>query len=395
MAVISILKNLKKDNNRPLIANIMFDYCIIMAGGSGTRLWPASNTEKSKQFLPVSRENKTDTFFSASLERAFSTLNPHGEVIVVAGKTHVPHIIESCALLKADERKRIVVIPEPQAKNTAAAVLCGIVYTERVAGAGRTILVLTSDHLISPLSAFKSDAESVLDFIKDGHLAVFGIPPKKAETGYGYIEAADDLKEAKVYQVASFREKPDRKKAEEFIATGRFYWNSGMFAFSSSAMMKAFRDNASEVYLPFEKIKTPAETAYSVNQDVRILSNWLNLEDVYAEAKNISFDYAIAEKYAHTVMVKAGFDWRDIGSWDEYALLLGDTGSEIYQVNSSSCFVDSDIPVALCAVDDLIVVVRSGKDGRAASVLIAKKGETQAVKDITEQIKLAGKKNLL
>jgi mannose-1-phosphate guanylyltransferase/mannose-1-phosphate guanylyltransferase/mannose-6-phosphate isomerase len=120
-------------------------------------------------------------------------------------------------------------------------------------------------------------------------------------------------------------------------------------------------------------------------------------------AKSISFDYAIAEKCSQTVMAAARFDWLDVGSWDEYAKLLGSSRGEVFATGlppglpppTASCFVDADIPVALCGVRDLIVVVRSGKDGSPPVVLVAKKGETQGVKEIVEQIKAAGRTELL
>jgi mannose-1-phosphate guanylyltransferase/mannose-1-phosphate guanylyltransferase/mannose-6-phosphate isomerase len=160
-------------------------------------------------------------------------------------------------------------------------------------------------------------------------------------------------------------------------------------------MLEEFSRRAPEVIRPFKKLRAPDEQCYGTKKGLRILEEWPELKDAYAETKNISFDYAIAEKCSQTVMVKAGFDWIDVGNWDEYARLLGNTGSEVYQSGCESCFVDSDIPVALAGVKDLIVTVRSGGDGGPPVVLIAKKGETQRVRDIVEQIKTAGRTELL
>jgi mannose-1-phosphate guanylyltransferase len=270
------------------------------------------------------------------------------------------------------------------------------------------MLVLTSDHIIQPLEVFVRDAACAAAFARQGKLVVFGIPPRAPETGYGYIEAAEVLScsggEASglpsVFRAAAFREKPDRAAAEAFLAAGCFYWNSGMFAFSSGFILEEFRRNAPECLLPFEALKAPAESAYAVRQGIPVLEVWPGLDDAYAAVKGISFDYAIAEKCGQTVMVAAGFDWFDVGSWDEYARLLGAPRGEVYAARlpagrEGSCFVDADIPVALCGVEDLIVVVRSGKDGGPAAVLIAKKGETQGVRDIVEQIRASGRAELL
>jgi mannose-1-phosphate guanylyltransferase len=203
-----------------------------------------------------------------------------------------------------------------------------------------------------------------------------------------------------VYRAASFREKPDRPTAEAFLASGRFYWNSGMFAFSTSFLMEEYRRSAPALIGPFEALRAPREPAYTVRGGLRVLEAWPGLAEAYNAVKGVSFDYAIAEKCGQTVMAAARFDWFDVGSWDEYARLTGSGSGEVYTARvppggEGSCFVDADIPVALCGVEDLIVVVRSGREGGVPSVLIARKGETQGVRDIVEQIKAAGRADLL
>ncbi|MDR1100222.1 MAG: mannose-1-phosphate guanylyltransferase [Treponema sp.] len=390
----------------------MFNDCIVMAGGSGIRLWPASNSRRPKQFLSISKDEAGGTsFFSSAVERALSVIDKiDGRVIIVAGKSHVERIAAACAAFSPEERKRLVLIPEPAARNTAPAIACAVLYADWVSGTERNMLVLTSDHIIQPLETFWIDAAAAAAFAQQDKLAVFGIPPRKPETGYGYIEAdkrlsappeqkdaawTRRLSEPEVYAVESFREKPDRKTAEQFVASRRFFWNSGMFAFSSKFILAEFRRQAPEVIRPFERLRAPDEGCYGEQKGLRILKEWPELREAYGEVKSISFDYAIAEKCSQTVMVKAGFDWIDVGNWDEYARLLENTGSEIYQTGCESCFVDSDIPVALVGVKDLIVAVRSGRDGSSPTVFIAKKGETQRVREIVEQIRAAGRTELL
>jgi mannose-1-phosphate guanylyltransferase/mannose-1-phosphate guanylyltransferase/mannose-6-phosphate isomerase len=385
-----------------------------MAGGSGSRLWPVSNSRRPKQFLSISNskdEGGGVSFFSSAVERALSIIDrTDGRVIIVAGKSHVEQIAAACAAFRPEERKLLILIPEPAAKNTAPAIACAVLYADWVSGVERNMLVLTSDHIIQPMETFRTDAAAAADFAQQDKLVVFGIPPDKPETGYGYIEITKRLSvppeleefhrihrlsEPEVYTVASFREKPDRKTAEKFVAARRFFWNSGMFAFSSRFMLSEFRRQAPEVIRPFERLRAPDEGCYQTYKGLRILGEWPELKEAYTAVKNISFDYAVTEKCTQTVMVKAGFDWIDVGNWDEYARLLGNTGSEIYQSGSESCFVDSDIPVALAGVQDLIVAVRSGRDGGPPTVLIVKKGETQRVREIVEQIRAAGKTELL
>ena len=374
----------------------MFDDCIIMAGGSGTRLWPASNSGKPKQFLSLTGEGN---FFTDAVDRALAVTGPEGRVIVIAGRAHTSHIIRSLERYAGADKKRLVLIPEPLAKNTAPAIACGAFYAGGADRENRTVLVLTSDHCIQPLPVFQADAGAAAAFSARGNLVIFGIPPTGPATGYGYIEAGEELGQA-VRRALSFREKPDRKTAEEFLAAGNYYWNSGMFGFSSASILEEFSRNAPEIYGAFEKLAAPGKDAYSLQGGIQVLDRWPGLAEAYQAAPGISVDYAIAEKCRSVAMVTARFQWFDVGSWDEYARLVPEHGnggprSEVFSQNASGCFVDSDMPVALCGVDDLIVVIRTGKDGGPATALIAKKGATQGVRNIVEQIKAAGRTDLL
>jgi len=380
----------------------MFNDCLIMAGGSGTRLWPASSSRKPKQFLPVAKD-RTETFFSLSLERALKVvMESDGRVIVIAGQSHLPFVIAACSTLSAAEKKHLVLIPEPQAKNTAPAIACAIAYAGKTSGQNRTMLVLTSDHIIKPLEVFQQDMATSAQFAVQNHLVVFGISPSGPETGYGYIETAEKLA-GNVFAVAAFWEKPDRETAEQFIATKKYFWNSGMFASGCEFLMEEYHRLAKDLIRPFEQLKTPGKESYTQTKGLCVLDAWAGLDQAYNQAKSISFDYAIAERCSRTVMVRAAFDWIDVGSWDEYARLLsGDyfgninSGTEVYVAGTgSNCFVDSDIPVALAGVEDLIVVIRSGTDGSPPAALITRKGKTQLVRDIVEQIKQKGKTEIL
>ena len=395
----------------------MFNDCIIMAGGSGTRLWPASTSSRPKQFLGMPRSSKapedSHSFFMAAVERALAVTgnSDDSHVVIVAGKNHIDSIVQECSTLSAADCKRLVLIPEPMAKNTAPAIACALLYIDWVAaGRDRNILVLTSDHVIEPLNVFKTDANAAAAMAQADKLVVFGIQPQRPETGYGYIEAAEALTvppaedvnhcgryEPEVFGVASFREKPDMETAKAFIAAKTFYWNSGMFGFSSKFMLAEFRRHEPELILPFSKLWAPNQHCYTTRGDLKVLENWANLEKAYDTTKAISFDYAIAEKCESTVMVKAGFSWTDVGSWDEYSKLARYTDAEVYgaEAAKNSCFVNSDIPVALCGVEDLVIVVRSGRDGGTPAVLVSKKGETQRVKAIVEEIKASGRTELL
>jgi len=366
----------------------MFDDCVIMAGGAGTRLWPASNSRLPKQFLPASEKH---SFFSMALERASAVTEKNGSIIVICGKQHIPHVIEQSGKLSAVEKKRVVVIGEPAAKNTAAAVACAVSFSLHN-GENRKMLVLTSDHIIKPLKTFKENA--ALAAAAQGKLAVFGIKPKFPETGYGYIET-DNTAKAGLYNVKAFHEKPDIHTAKKYAANRHFFWNSGMFAFNTGFMAQQFRLLAPEVFSHFEKIIKPKRMEFKTSKKVKILKTWAGLETAYKKAPGISFDYAIAEKCKETVMVRADFDWIDIGNWEEYIKLTVKNSTQVYSSDSENCYVDSDIPVALAGVEDLIIVIRTKNDGKDAVALITRKGRTQKVRDIADQLKKAGKIELL
>jgi mannose-1-phosphate guanylyltransferase/mannose-1-phosphate guanylyltransferase/mannose-6-phosphate isomerase len=379
----------------------MINDCLIMAGGSGIRLWPASSSRKPKQFLPAEKGG-TESFFSLSLERALWIVSEtDGRVIVIAGKAHMPFVITACSKLSTAAKKRLVLIPEPDAKNTAPAIACAIAYTGKTGGWNRTMLVLTSDHIIRPLDVFLKDSNTAARYAEQNKLVVFGISPSGPETGYGYIETAEKLA-GDVYGAAAFREKPDRKTAEQFLASKKYFWNSGMFVFRCDFLVEEYRRLAADVFRSFEKLKAPDKKSYTKIKGLCVLDAWAGLKKAYSQAKVISFDYAIAEKCTQTVMIRAGFDWIDVGSWDDYAGLLsgdsplgGNIGADVYTAEGDGCFVDSDIPVALAGVEDLIVVIRSGKDGSPPTALITQKGKTQLVRDIIEKIKSSDRTDIL
>ncbi|MDR1256740.1 MAG: NTP transferase domain-containing protein, partial [Spirochaetaceae bacterium] len=234
----------------------MLSDCVIMAGGGGTRLWPASGNGCPKQFMPIPNQEKT--FFHAALDRAFAVTEADGaRVIVIAGRAHIPHIKNICAEYPEHCLRRVTLIPEPQAKSTAAAIVCAAMFAERAPntaardGQPRCMLVLTSDHIIEPEADFVKQVRALEPHVRDGALAVFGIQPHSAETGYGYIETAGNATmDDGVYTVASFHEKPDRTTAERYLQAGNFYWNSGMFMFRADFILNEFRKNASGVLSP-------------------------------------------------------------------------------------------------------------------------------------------------
>ena len=333
-----------------------------------------------------------------AIERALAVIAENGKVMVIAGISHIPHVAAGIAKLDKKDKKRVFVIGEPAAKNTAPAIACAVKLAS--CNEAGNMLVLTSDHIIKPQDIFCSDAAKAAAAANEQNLVVFGIPPSRAETGYGYIEIKKQSKTDDIFAVAAFHEKPDLQTAKKYAASKSFFWNSGMFAFSVRFMAEQMRTLAPYVFLPFENLKHPKKDSFSISKGVQILNGWQGLENSYKKTKAISFDYAIAEKCKKTVMVRTNFDWIDIGNWEEYASLLENARKErgapgIFKVESDTCFVDSDIPAALAGVEDLIIVIRSGKNGFPACALVTKKGKTQLIRKVVDQIKKSGKTDIL
>jgi mannose-1-phosphate guanylyltransferase/mannose-6-phosphate isomerase len=352
---------------------------VILAGGSGTRLWPASTPEKPKQFLSLGGQ---ESFLRLTVRRGLA-LNPKAEIVVV---THVRYLGATIGDLAAYARSgaAITVLPEPEARNTAPAIAFAALYLKTRLAPEARALILSADHLIRPQEAFAADAEKATRLGALGYIAVFGIPPQDANTGYGYIEAGEEAGPG--LRVRSFREKPDAATAAKYLAGGNYYWNSGMFLFSLKTLEEEFALHAPDVHRPFlglaqnALIKKDGMGEGRTQEGVRVWGEGDALRAVYEKLPSISVDYAVMEKSQKAAMVKAGFEWNDVGSWDEAGRLYGDEAPAVFAADASGNRVFSDIPVALCGVEDLIVVVRGGR------ALVMKKGSSQLVREAAKAL---------
>jgi mannose-1-phosphate guanylyltransferase/mannose-1-phosphate guanylyltransferase/mannose-6-phosphate isomerase len=354
----------------------MVDHVFILAGGSGTRLWPASTQDNPKQFLKLSGDK---SLLTLTIERARG-LDISGEIVIITLEDQLDGILEECSSLE----KGITVIPEPFARNTGPALALGTRYVASKYSREDSILVLAADHLITPQAQFAADVKKAADLAEEGMLVTFGIPPTFASTGYGYIEEGRPLGPGA--KVASFREKPDRKTAEEFLERGNYSWNSGMFLFSAGLFLEEIEKYEPKISEAFADLGDFSET-HSGNALIACRDE--AVRKGYEKAPKISVDYAVMERSDKVGVIKAAFDWNDIGSWDEVAA-LGTAGTgEVFRVDSEGSYVYSDTPVALCGVDDLIVVVKNGR------VLVCRKGETQKVKEIVNMLKEKERGDLL
>ena len=373
----------------------MIDHVLILAGGSGTRLWPASNSKRPKQFIPVV-EGKS--LLLLTIERALGLGIP-GHVIIITLREQLEPVLAECARIGTG-RDRIKVIPEPAPRNTAPAIAIAAEYLRYSSGGenDETAAVLTADHLIYPLDNFAADMRKADALARQGNLVTFGISPTRPETGYGYIKSGEPNEYGS--SVASFHEKPDENTARAFLDTGGYYWNSGMFAFQAGTYLDELSLHSPGIGKLFQGIGAKASSHFS--GEVEVVMEGPEVERIYKESPGDSIDYAVLEKSSCSAMVHATFEWNDVGSWEEMAALCSERpeavdphlnvngGSEdIVAVESQGNFVYSDLPVALCGLEDLMVVVKNGV------VLIAKKGSGQLVKKVVQELQKRGRADIL
>lgn len=359
----------------------MVDSVLILAGGSGTRLWPASTRTRPKQFMEL---GDGESLLAKAVERARCAC-PHGKVVIVTHHSQVDQTVE--VLVAEAPGSGALVLPEPMARNTAPAIAAGLRFLESRGESGIT-LVLPADHLITPLDEFVDDMERGVALAREGNLVTFGIKPHRPETGYGYIEAGGPVLQGR--SVRSFREKPDRKTAEAYFEAGTYLWNSGMFMFDGQVFLRELEQFQPEIT---QGIPADQQLFKLHGEEVAIIGDQADLEQRYAHLPNISADYAVMEKSQLCTVVEARFRWNDVGSWDEVAHIApelhdrtwnpeGDT--PVIEIESSDNFVFADMPVALIGVEGLHIVQKNGM------LLITRKGQAQKVKDVVEKLRSDG-----
>jgi mannose-1-phosphate guanylyltransferase/mannose-6-phosphate isomerase len=334
---------------------------VVLSGGSGTRLWPVSRSAWPKQFC----EFLGESLFHKSIAR----LQPLGTPWTVTTrelKTLTEKTLRDCGI-KADR-----VIYEPLPKNTgpAVAILCKVLslkgYDDEVVG------IFPADQLVGREPAFHSAVRTAEHFARQGEIVTLGIQPTYPATGYGYIETdPQPLAEGTnlpARKALRFREKPDEATAKNFLASGRYFWNAGMFIFRVSRMRELLKQ-----YLP---------DVYSVAESLR--ADLSNLDQVYAALRPISIDYGLMEKLPGHITVPCDCDWSDLGTWDSLAQAVPKGAAREVHVQSDDCFVFPHTPeksYAFVGVKDLLVV------DTADALLIVKRGQSEKVKDVVDVLK--------
>ena len=348
-------------------------YPVIMAGGRGTRFWPASREARPKQFLDVVGDR---SLLRLTGERLFP-LVPAEQVWVITNATQV-------ALARADlpELPAANIVGEPVGRNTAPCVALAAAILVRD-DPSAVMLVAPADHWIGDENAFREAAKLAANVANAQRgLVTFGVQPTSPETGYGYIEASDAL-EPGVRKVRRFTEKPDRATAEGFVAGGRHFWNSGMFAWRADVFLEEL-----EWYHP-EMVAACREIAASADRDIA-------LADTYGSLTSVSVDYAVLEHSDRVFMVEAHFAWSDVGSWSALSeVLRPDASGNVVQgdalvIDSKGCFVRSESRfTAVIGMQDMLVI------DLPDALLVCPKDRAQDVKRVVDALQSGGRKELL
>lgn len=343
---------------------------VIVAGGSGSRLWPLSRQLNPKQFLPLADANQSMLQATILRLRGLEASTP----LLICNEQHRFLAAEQ---LRQLDMEHASILLEPVGRNTAPAIALAALQASSE-GADPILLILAADHLIQDVPAFHASIKAALPLAEDGKLVTFGIVADRPETGYGYIEKGAAVGMGG-FTVSRFVEKPDHATACDYLASGNFFWNSGMFMFRASRFLQEL-----ERFQPtiLDVCRTALQGGAQDMHFTRVDS------DVFATCPDDSIDYAVMEKTEDAVMVPLDAGWSDIGSWsalwdvsDKDAqgnVLKGDVLTQ----DSRNSYVHADSRlVTLVGVEDLVVV--ETKD----AIMVAHKNRVQDVKHIVEQIK--------
>ena len=352
---------------------------LVLSGGSGKRLWPLSRQANPKQFLKVLGEH---SLFQETCLRLKG--GDFGKPIIIANDSHRFLVAEQLRELALPAKS---IVLEPMGRNTAPAAVVGALLAARE-DIERLILLLPSDHAISDPKAFQAAVTSAIPAAQAGAIITFGIKPDRPHTGYGYIEVKHegDGNEAAL-PVSRFVEKPDATKAAEYVASGRYFWNAGIFLFTARTMLEA-----AERFAP--GIMTACAEAIAQGQKDL---DFLRLSEKHFEkVDNISIDYAIIEKASNIRCVPLSAGWSDLGSWTEvWETSTHDASGNaargdvhFLKANGSYGYTDG-AAVSVVGLDNVVVVATRD------AVLVTSKDDSQLVKNVVENFEKAGREEVV
>lgn len=349
-------------------------YVVIMAGGVGSRFWPMSRTDYPKQFLDILGTGRT--LLQQTYDRSLAVC-PKENILIVTNESYRELVLQQ--LPELTERQ---VLLEPARRNTAPCVLYAAFRIKAINPNG-VMVVAPSDHLIQKEETYTKLVTKALKVAsKENALITLGITPTRPDTGYGYIQFKEETSasDKSVHKVKTFTEKPDLEMAQQFIASGEFLWNAGIFVWSAQSILDAFANLLPDEYQLFHE----GSDAFATEKEEAFIKR------TYSLCSNISIDYGIMEKAENVYTLAADIGWSDLGTWGSlYAFAdKNEQGNVIqgrnviaYDTNNCIVNVPKDKLVVLQGMDDMIVVESNG------ILLVCKRTEEQQIKRIVNDVK--------
>ena len=346
-------------------------YVAIMAGGVGSRFWPASRESLPKQFLDITGVGKS--LIRLTFER-FEKILPADRIFVVTNKIYKDLVAEHIPEMPVQN-----IITEPSRNNTAPCVAYTALRLKAI-DENACFVIAPSDHIILKEELFRQNILKALDFAsREEAILTLGIQPSRPDTGYGYIESTGEITESSIEKVASFKEKPNLETAQQYLEANNYYWNAGIFVWSVRTILNAFQNNAADILdvltADISKYNTAEEQAY--------------IDEVYPNTPSISVDYAILEKSDNVYTIPLDIGWSDLGTWNAlYAFMNKNeddsviVGSNTMMISSKNCFIRSDAEklVVIKGLEDYIVIDEEDV------LLIYPKSEEQDIKALRQSI---------
>jgi len=357
-------------------------FAVIMCGGSGTRFWPASRRQRPKQFLDITGKGPmvVDTC------NRLASLMADDRVILILGKEHRD---EAKDLFKG---RNVHILAEPVGRNTAPCMGLGALYARHL-GSEDPVAFLPADHFLSKPEVFLKDLESAGKLAADGGIVTLGIVPTRPETGYGYIRKISDTAgsdTASAYRVSAFVEKPDIEKAHDYLKSGDYYWNAGIFVATPETILTEIETQLPDLHKGLEQIATALGTDRFETE----------FKSAYENMKGISFDYGIMENTGSEVyVIPSECGWSDVGSWESLYELRGSerdrnwnlAEGETLVIDCEKSFISSQGGrlVACLGLKECLVV------DTGDAVLVADLAQSQNIRKIVDQLKETRKDALL